>query len=161
MDGRHLLQVPPRNITHPKQARASGIALLPHRFPHLSVGSGPVVAGRRAMQDVTVDVVSPQMFERTGHRLRDLNRKAGRGIVGQPVVLTGPVREFRLQEEICARDQARAIGGRQSLTDSRLDVVPPLVGGIDAPKTHAQRKFDQGRGAVFLPGGAVEKIGNG
>ena len=39
------------------------------------------------MQHVAVDVVCAEMFERTGHRLRNLNGEAGRGIVGQAVVL--------------------------------------------------------------------------
>jgi len=39
--------------------------------------------------------------------------------------------------------------------------VPPLVGGVDAPETRPERELGQGLGAVFLPGGAVEEIGNG
>ena len=112
------------------------------------------------MQHVAVDVVGPQVLERAGHRLRDLRGQVGRGVVGQPVVLAALVRELRLQEEIRARDHARAVGGGERLADSGLEVVPPLVGGVDAPEARPERELGEGRGAVFLPGGAVEELGN-
>ena len=113
------------------------------------------------MQHVAVDVAGAEMVERTGHRLRDLNGKGGFGIVGQAVVLTGLIGKFCLQKKIVARDQSCAISGGQSLTDSGFEVMPPLVRRVDAAKAHAEREFREGRGAIFLPGGAVDEIGNG
>jgi len=113
------------------------------------------------VQHVAVDVVGPEVLERAGHRLGDLRGKVGRGVVGQPVVLAGLVGEFRLQEQIRARDQPRAVGGGEPLTDSALEVMPPLVGGVDAPEAHPERELGEDLGAVLLPGGAVEEIGNG
>ena len=55
----------------------------------------------------------------------------------------------------------RAVGGGEPLTDSALEVVPPLVGGVDTPEAHPERELGEDLGAVFLPGGAVEEIGNG
>src|SRR5208282_5664736 len=85
----------------------------------------------------------------------------GCGIVGQPVVLTRTIGEFRLQKKIVALDQSGATRGGQSLADSLFEVMPSLVGRVDAPKTHAQREFGEGRRAIFLPGSAVKKIGDG
>jgi hypothetical protein len=53
------------------------------------------------------------------------------------------------------------VGRSEPLTDAFLEVVPPLVAGVDAPEAHPERELGQGLGAVFLPGGAVEEIGNG
>ena len=75
------------------------------------------------------------------------------------MVMAGPISEFGLQKKICAAHHSRAVGGRQPPTHSGLKVVPPLVGRIDAPKAHAQREFDKRRRPLFLPRGAVEKIG--
>jgi hypothetical protein len=109
---RHLLQVPQRNIAHPQQARAAGIALFPHRFPNLGVRIGPAPAGRGPVQHIAVHMVGPKMFQRTAHRLRNLNRKAGRGIVGQPMILPRLISELRLQKKIRARHHSRAIRRR-------------------------------------------------
>src|SRR5262245_59317636 len=38
--------------------------------------------------------------------------------------------------------------------------MPPLVGGIDASKTGSERKLRKGGRSLFLPGGAVDEIGN-
>ena len=112
------------------------------------------------MQHVAVDVVGPEVLERAGERLRDLRGEIGRGIVGQAVVLAVPVGELGLQEEVAARDHARAIGGGEPLTDAGLEVVPALVGGVDAAEARPERQLGQRRGAVFLPGGAVEEVGD-
>jgi len=45
-----------------------------------------------------------------------------------------PVGELRLQEKIRARHDARAVGGGQPLADAGLEVVPPLIRGVDARK---------------------------
>jgi len=39
--------------------------------------------------------------------------------------------------------------------------MPPLVGRVDVAKAHAEREFRERWGAIFLPGGAVDEIGNG
>src|ERR1700676_310526 len=109
--GRHVLQVAPRNIAYTEETRASGIALLAHRLPDFAVGIGPVMVGRGPVQYVAVNVISREMVERTGHRLRDLNGKGGCGIVGQAMVLTGLIGKFRLQKKIVARDYASVIRG--------------------------------------------------
>src|SRR5208282_3882749 len=157
----HLLEMLQGNVAHSKQSRAASIALLPHCFPDFSVGIAPAVSRGRAVQNVTIDMISAEMFERTGHRLRNLDREAGRGIVGKAMVLPGTVSEFCLQKKIGARDYSGAIGGGQSLTDSLFEIMPALVGRIDAAKTSAQRQFYKGWGSFFFPGGAVEKIRNG
>src|SRR5450631_806250 len=101
------------------------------------------------------------MLERTGQRLSDLNREAGFGIVGKAVILPALVSELGLQKKLGARYDARAIGGGQTFADSGFEVVLALVGGVDGSKAHAECPFGKGCGAVFLPGGAVEKIWEG
>src|SRR5258708_6611430 len=83
-------------------------AVRPPRGPHLGIVVGPVTGGGRTVQHVAVDVLGAEMLERAGHRLRDLGREIGRGIVGQPVVLAPLVCELRLQKELGTRDDARA-----------------------------------------------------
>ncbi len=158
--GLHLLQVIQGHIADAEEPCAARIALLPHRQPDQSVVVGPGVARGGAVQHVAVDVVGLQVLERARHRLGHLRGHVGLGVVGKPVVLTIPVRELRLQKEIRARHQARAIGRGEALTDSRLEVVPPLIGGVDRPKAHPERELGQGRGSVLLPGGPVEEVGN-
>ena len=77
------------------------------------------------------------MFERTGHRLCDLNRQRSRGIVGQAVVLTGLIGKFCLQKKIGAGHHAFTIGGGQAFTDSGFEVVTALVGGVDGAEAGA------------------------
>lgn len=113
------------------------------------------------MQYVAVDVVCPQMFERTGHRLSNLKGDAGRRIVRQPLVLTALIREFRLQKEIPAACHSCAIGSGKPLANSGLEVMPSLIGCVDAPKSHANGKLGQSCGAFFLPCGTVQKVRDG
>ena len=75
------------------------------------------------------------------------------------MVLSALVGEFRLQKKIGAGHDAGAIGRGQTLADSGFEVMLALVGGVDGAKAHAQGEFGESRGAVFLPGSAVEKIG--
>src|SRR5258708_32251232 len=100
------------------------------------------------------------MFERTGHRLSNLIGQTGRGIVRQPVVLTALMSEFRLQKKICSRYYPGAIRGGQPPSYSGFEVMPSLVGCVDAPKAHAKREFGERWSAVFFPGGAVNEIGD-
>ena len=52
------------------------------------------------MQHEAVDVVGGEMLQGTGQRLSHLHRKRRLGIVGQAMVLSALVGEFRLQEKI-------------------------------------------------------------
>src|SRR5437016_14013659 len=100
------------------------------------------------------------MLERTGHRLRDLRGEAGRRIVRQPVVLAALIGEFRLEEQVRPGEDARAIRGGERLTDTRLEVVPPLSRGIDPAEARPERALGQGRRPLFLPGPAVREAGD-
>ncbi len=86
------------------------------------------------MQHETVNIISPQMFQRTRDRLRHLNRKLGRRVVRQPMVLSALVSKFRLQKNIGARYYSRVISRSQPLPNSRLEIVPSLVCRIDSPE---------------------------
>jgi hypothetical protein len=77
------------------------------------------------------------------------------------MVLTRPVGEFRLQKKVGTRYYSRAISGGQALTYSSFEVMPPLVGRVDAPKSHPQCKLRERRSSVLFPGGAVKEIGKG
>jgi len=102
-------------------------------------------------------VIGPEVLERAGHRLRHLRGQARRGIVRQPVILPGQIRELRLQEEIVTRDHARAIRRGQALPHAGLDVMAPLVGRVDTAKARAHGQLGEGGRAVLLPRGAVEQ----
>src|SRR5213596_3233939 len=60
-----------------------------------------------------------------------------------------------------AGDDTGAVRCGQTLTDGGLDVVAPLVRGVDAAEAHPEGKLGEGLRAVFLPGGAVQEIRNG
>ena len=139
----HLLEMPQRNVAHAKQTRTAGIAFSHHREPRLGIGTAPAIRRCGTVENVAVDVIALQVFQRTGQRLRNLCRKIGRGIVRQPMILTGLVRELRLQENICARDSAPPVRGCECLTDSDLCVMSPLIGGVDPTETHAQQRARQ------------------
>ena len=64
------------------------------------------------MQHVAIYVIGPKMFQRTGQRLRNLHRKRGRRIIGQPTILPRLVSEFSLQKKIAASHHSRAVSGR-------------------------------------------------
>jgi hypothetical protein len=91
--------------------RAPGFAFLRHRLPHLGIRFAPAVVGRGSVQDITVQMIRAQVFERTGHRLRYLNRQACLWVVRQAVVLARAVGEFRLQKKIMACDDAGLVRG--------------------------------------------------
>src|SRR5579872_5061045 len=148
-----------RHIAYAEESGMPGIAFLPHRLPNLSVRIAPLVAGSRPMQHEAVDVVCAEMLQRTDYRLRDLSRERRRWIVRQAMILPALVSEFGLQKEIRARHHARTIGSSEPFADSGLEVMPPLVGRVDRPKPRAQREFREFCGAGFLPGSAVNKVG--
>jgi hypothetical protein len=77
------------------------------------------------------------------------------------VVLAALVGELRLEEEVRAGDDPRPIGGGEPLADAGLEVVPALIGGVDAAEACPERELGQGRRAIFLPRGAVEEINQG
>src|SRR5580704_9018199 len=110
------------------------------------------MAGGGAVQHEAVDVIRSQMFERTGHGLGDLGGEIGLGVVRQTMILTVAVGEFRLKEKIRPSDNAGVVRSGESFADSGFEVMPPLVGGVDAAEAGLERELNQGSGAVFLPG---------
>src|SRR5215469_14911520 len=66
-----------------------------------------------------------------------------------------------LKEQIAARHHSRLIRSGQPFANSRFEVMPPLIGGIDRAKSLPQRQFGQARSAIFLPGGSIKKKGRG
>src|SRR4030095_15781495 len=113
------------------------------------------------VQYVAVDVIGAEVLERAGHRLRHLGGEIGLRIVRKAMILTRQVRVLRLQEQIVAGDDALAIRRGQAQADRDLEVVPPLVGGVDPAESRPQRELDQALRALLFPGGAVEEIGDG
>ena len=77
------------------------------------------------------------------------------------MILPALVCVLRLKEQVGARYDSGAIYSSEPFPDSSFEVVPPLIGRIDAAEARAQRELGEGLGTVFLPGGAVEKPGNG
>ncbi len=76
------------------------------------------------------------------------------------MILSRQIRELRLQEQLIANNQILAVPLRQRLADSRLNVVPALICGVDTAEPHPKGEFGQNLRAVFFPGGAVKKLGN-
>src|SRR5215470_11633423 len=101
------------------------------------------------------------MLQRAGHRLGDLGPNRRRGVIRQPVILPAHVGELRLQEDIGARHESRAIRCGQRVADARFDVVATLIRGVDATKAAPQRELRQRRRALFLPGRAVQEVRDG
>ena len=112
------------------------------------------------MQQIAVDEIGVQIFEGTGKRLGNLRRQAGRRIVRQPMVLTFPVSEFRLQKKIRARYHSGAVRGLQTITHPFLEVMTALIRSVDTPEAGADRKLGEGRGSFFFPGCTVEELGD-
>src|SRR5207245_7349020 len=77
----------------------------------------------------------------------------GLGVVGKAMVVAARVGEFRLQEQLLARDAALDEG----VTDGGFEVVLALVGGVDGAEAGLERQQRQGPGALLLPGGAVQE----
>jgi hypothetical protein len=73
------------------------------------------------------------------------------------MVLPALIRELGLEEEIRARDEARAVRGGERLADPRFEIVAPLIRGVD-PGSRPQRQLGQRR-RRSSPGGAVEESG--
>src|SRR5471030_1966160 len=64
--GDHLLKMVQAHIANAKKPRSAAITLGHHGLPDLLIVSGPRIAGRRAVQHKVVNVISGEMFERTG-----------------------------------------------------------------------------------------------
>ena len=77
------------------------------------------------------------------------------------MVLSRPIGEFCLQENVRARYHAGATGSSQRLAHSGFKVMPPLIGGVDSAKAGAQRQFHESRSTFFFPGCAIQKIRDG
>ena len=114
-----------------------------------------------AVQNKAVYVVRAKMLKRTGHGLRYLDGKRCGRIVRQAVVLAVLIGKFCLKKKIGVGDEAGAICGGKTLANSGFKIVAALVGCVDGAKARANGEFSQGRSAIFLPGSAVKKIGNG
>src|SRR2546429_7884969 len=69
--------------------------------------------------------------------------------------------ELRLQEDIFPPNQPGAIDGSQRLAYAGFEVVPPLVGCINAAKPAADREFRQRSGPFFFPSGTIKNGGDG
>ena len=72
------------------------------------------------MQNKAVHIVTVQMIQRAGDRLRDLGGEPGCGIVREAMILTTCVGEFGLEKEIGAGHESGIVGGGESFTDSGL-----------------------------------------
>ena len=154
----HLLELTERDVTHADPARVALVARVQHRLPDFNVGSGPSRRRRWTVQDEAVHVISAEMLERAGQRLRDLERKWRRRIVGKAMVLASERSELCLQEEISARDEAIAIRLCQCFSNAGFEVMPALVGRVDSAKAGSERQRGERRGAVLFPGRAVDEI---
>ena len=95
------------------------------------------------MQDVGVDHVRTEVFERTRERLGDLGGDRGGRVVRQAVVLPAAGRELGLEEQLLAGDEPLPGGARDGPADGRLVVVPGLVGGVDAAEPLPQGEEGQ------------------
>src|SRR5262249_37281874 len=82
-------------------------------------------------------------------------------VIGQPVILATAIGELRLHEHVGARHDAVPICGGQRLAHPGFDVVPTLVGRVDAAEAAAQRELRQRRGAILLPRRADEEFRTG
>ena len=71
------------------------------------------------------------------------------------MVLTVAISELSLDEQLFARNA----GGGDARADRGLEVMPPLIGGVNAAEAGLDGEAGQPLGLVFLPGGAVEKGG--
>lgn len=73
-----------------------------HRTPGRPIVGGQTDALGRAVQQIRINDLGVQMFERAGERLFHLGRDGSRGIVRQALILTAPESELGLQEQIIA-----------------------------------------------------------
>jgi hypothetical protein len=76
------------------------------------------------------------------------------------VVLALAVRELGLQEDLGPGHDAGPVGGGQPGADAGLEVVAALVGGVQAAEAQAERQLGERGGPLFLPGRAVEEVGD-
>src|SRR3954470_8587500 len=102
-------------------------------------------------------MIRVQVLERAGERLRDLRGGARSGVVGKTMILAIAVGELGLKKEFAAADGATGQRIAESLAHRCLEVVLALICSIEGAKAGAQCQRDQLRGAVFLPGSAVNE----
>src|SRR5271169_5563233 len=94
--GHHLLKVLEGNVAYAKKTGSASVTLVAHCFPDLAVSVAPTQGRCGPMQHIAVDVVGSEMLKRTGQRLSHLKGEAGFRIIGQPMILTILIGEFRL-----------------------------------------------------------------
>src|SRR3990172_396840 len=100
------------------------------------------------------------MLEGGGKGLPHLRREIRLGVVRERVVLPARVGEFRLKEELLAREPSVSKRLRQGVTDGLLEIVAALVGRVDATKSRLDGRTDQAGRPVLLPRRPVEKCRN-
>jgi hypothetical protein len=103
------------------------------------------------VEDERVDVVRAEVLERARERLLHLGGNRGLRVVWKTLILPREVGELGLQEQLVPRDAGAGDRG----ADPGLEVMLPLVRGIDGSEPGLQGKRDQLLGALFFPGGAV------
>jgi hypothetical protein len=112
------------------------------------------------MQDVRINEVDAQMFQRAGERLFDLLADRRLWIVRQAVVLSRKKGKLGLQEDIVAANEAAANRRGNRFTDRGFIIMSPLVRRIDASKALLQGQFGQTARLALFPGGAIQKAGH-
>jgi hypothetical protein len=100
------------------------------------------------------------MLERRGEGLPHLRREVDPRVIRKTVILAARKGELGLQEKVPAYEPAVFPQRLQGLADGLLDVVPALVGRIDAAKPGLDGQADQRSRPLLLPGRPVEKRGN-
>lgn len=73
------------------------------------------------------------------------------------MILAAGVREFRLEEKIFASNESVCDRLRNGRSDSRFEIVTPLIRGVDSPKACLNGEPRQPFGLIFLPCCAVEE----
>lgn len=109
-----------------------------------------------SVQDIGIDAVGVQVFERAFKRLRDLFRYGSHGVIGRSVVLPRDRRKLGLQEQLIPRDPLFR-QGKQGLSDQGFVVVDDLVCGIDGAKAGLDGRLHVPAGVRLFPRRAVHE----
>jgi hypothetical protein len=109
------------------------------------------------VEDIAIDVICAEVFERARHGLRDLVGETSTRVVRQAVILAIDVGEFGLQKELGSRDDALVVGLGQCFANARFKVVAPLIRSIDAPESGPQREQRECGSSLLLPSSSIEE----
>ncbi len=110
------------------------------------------------MENEAVEGVDPEVLERARERLGDLLGDRRGRVVRKAIVLPFAMGELGLEEQILASDEALTQLVLNGLTDRLLEVVLPLIGGVDPPEPGVEGVVDQALRPVLFPGRSVEKV---